>query len=133
MRLSDMKVKDLMVYPVYHVSLKDPLTKVVDKMIRSKISGVIVLDKDKPVGIVYATDLIKYIFAPEKAKEITVEEIVERQEEVLLNENMSLKDALKVMLSKNRRKLPVVNDKGEIVGVFSMVDVVKYFVDLIWR
>ncbi|MEN2998627.1 MAG: CBS domain-containing protein [Brevinematia bacterium] len=131
MELSKMKVKDLMVSPVYHVGLKDPLTKAVDKMIKTKTSGVIVMDKDKPVGIVYATDLVKYIFAPEKAKDITVEEVIEKQEEVVLQENMLIKDALKIMLSKNKRKLPVINDKGEIVGVFSMVDVVKYFVELL--
>ncbi|MFN4245036.1 MAG: CBS domain-containing protein [Brevinematia bacterium] len=131
MDLKNMKVKDFMVSPVYHVNLKDTLSKVVDKMIRSKISGVIVLDRDKPVGIVYATDLIKYIFVSEKAKDITVEEIIEKQEEIVLNENMPIKEALKLMLSKNRRKLPVVNDNGEIVGVFSIVDIVKYFVELI--
>lgn len=100
MEVSKMKVKDLMVSPVYHVGLKDPITKVVDKMIKSKISGVIVLDKEKPIGIIYATDLIKYIFAPEKAKDILVEEIIEKQEEVVLQEDMPLKDALKLMLSK---------------------------------
>lgn len=131
MDVSKMKVKDVMVSPVYSVSLKDPLTKVVDKMMKFKISGIIVLDKEKPIGIIYSTDLIKYIFAPEKAKDLTAEEIVEKQEEILLNENMPLKEALKVMLEKNRRKLPVINDKGEIVGVFSMVDIVKHFVELI--
>lgn len=131
MDLKKMKVKDLMVTPVYHVGLKDPLTKIVDKMIKSKISGVIVLDKDKPVGIIYATDLIKYIFAPEKAKEITAEDVIEKQEEITLDENMPLKDALKLMLAKNKRKLPVISSSGEIVGVFSIVDVIKYFVDLL--
>lgn len=131
MEISKMKVKDLMVSPVYHVGLKDPITKAVDKMIKSKISGVIVLDKEKPVGIIYATDLVKYIFAPEKAKDILVEEIIEKQEEIVLQEDMSLKDALKLMLSKNKRKLPVVNSQGEIVGVFSMVDAVKYLVELL--
>lgn len=126
-----MKVKDLMVSPVYHVGLKDSIARVVDKMIKSKISGVIVLDKEKPVGIIYATDLIKYIFAPEKAKDILVEEIIEKQEEVVLQEDMLLKDALKLMLSKNKRKLPVVNNQGEIVGVFSMVDAIKYLVELL--
>lgn len=131
MDISKVKVRDLMVTPVYQVGLKDPLTKVADKMIKTKTSGIIVLDKEKPVGIVYATDLVKYIFAPEKAKEVLVEEVVERQEEVTLNEDMSLKEALKIMLAKNRRKLPVVNSKGEIVGVFSMVDAVKYLVELL--
>jgi CBS domain-containing protein len=126
-----MKVKDVMVSPVYSVSLKDPLTKVVDKMIKFRISGIIVLEKEKPVGMIYSTDLIKYIFAPEKAKEITAEEIVEKQEEIVLKEDTPLKEALKIMIDKNRKKLPVVNQKGEIIGVFSLVDVVKYFIDLI--
>ncbi|MCX8029457.1 MAG: CBS domain-containing protein [Brevinematales bacterium] len=131
MDLSNARVKEFMVSPVYYVGLKDPLTKIVDKMIKSKISGVIVLDKDRPVGMIYATDLIKYIFAPDKAKDITAEEIVEKQEEIVLNEDMLLKDALRLMISKNKRKLPVVNKKGDIVGVFSMVDVVRYLSELL--
>lgn len=131
MDLSKIRVRDLMVTPVYHVGVKDTLAKVVDKMMKSKISGVIVLDKDKPVGMIYATDLVKYIFAQDKAKDVVVEDIIEKQEEIVLLEDMPIKDALKLMIAKNRRKLPVVNKNGEVVGVFSVVDVVKYLIELL--
>ena len=128
----ELKVKDFMVTPVYSVSPKDPLSKVVDKIIKQKISGIIVLDKDKPIGMIYATDLIKYIFAPEKAKNILAEDVIEKQQEdIVLQEDMSLKEALNIMLAKNKRKLPVVNSEGKIVGVFSMVDTIKYLVRLL--
>jgi len=127
----DLKVKDFMVTPVFSVGPKDPLSKVVEKMLKNKISGILVLDKDKPLGMIYSTDLVKYIFSPEKAKNILAEDVIEKQEEIVLPEDMPLKEALNIMISKNRRKLPVVNSNGQIIGVFSMVDTLKYFTKLI--
>ncbi len=131
MNLNEVKVKDLMAVPVISVSSNDLIQKVADKILKSKVSGVVVLDKEKPLGIIYSTDLVKYIFLPENSRNITAYEVVKKQENIVLEEDTPLKEALEIMLKKGKKKLPVVDKNGDILGVFSIVDAMKYILSIL--
>ncbi|HEU4853914.1 MAG TPA: CBS domain-containing protein [Nitrosospira sp.] len=78
-----------------------------------------------PVGIVTDRDLVVEIMATElDPGVITVGDIME-QELVTVKESVGIFEAIQYMRSKTVRRLPIVNEKSELVGILSLDDLLE--------
>lgn len=101
------------------------LVDVVSMFITNKIGSVIVVnDHNEVIGLVAPIDVLKAIHHhPEYLTTITVSEIMTRNLIVVTPEDDV--DRLMTIITENRiRHLPVI-DKGDLVGLVSIGDVVK--------
>lgn len=130
--LSSMKVKDLMIREVFTVQVNDPFAEIAKKMLMRSITGIIVVEGNKPVGVISALDIIKIALVSDASlkKEVTAKDLIAKKPLITLREEMGIIDALKLMINNKVRKLPVVNEEGELVGALSMFDVIKLITEV---
>ena len=123
-----MKVQDILAEKGTHViKVKETmlLVDVVSMFISNKVGSLVVVnDFDEVIGIVAPNDVIKAIHNhPEYISTVTVSEVMVRDIIVVTPEDAI--DGLMTIMTENRiRHLPVI-DKGELVGLVSIGDVVK--------
>ena len=110
-------VKDCMQSDVVYVSVPGTREDVLQLMAERQINGIPVVKKGTKslVGIVTRTDLLR------KADENQLAMLMVRDPETV-SPRADLKTALKLMIEKNFRRLPVV-DKDELVGLVSVPDI----------
>ncbi|MXS85910.1 CBS domain-containing protein [Nitrosomonas sp. HPC101] len=78
-----------------------------------------------PVGVITDRDLVVEVLATGLDKEaITVGDIM-AQELFAVKENTAIHDAINFMRRKTIRRLPIVNDTGELVGIITTDDVME--------
>ena len=100
------------------------------KLMRQHHVGDVVVVEERdgariPVGIVTDRDLVVEIMATElDPGVITVGDIME-QELVTVKESVGIFEAIQYMRSKTVRRLPIVNENSELVGILSLDDLLE--------
>lgn len=122
------KVKDLLKKKqqraVLSVASTDSVQTILEMMLANTIRSVVVLEKDRLIGIVSERDCaLKVLFRNRKASETTAAEIMTRDVFTVTGEE-TIDACMLMMSSKNIRHLPVCQD-GKVVGMVSVGDVVK--------
>ena len=94
------------------------------KLMKQKnVGSVVIIDDSKPVGILTDRDIAVRVVAEGKDPESTkVSEVMTENLETL-NENLGLFQALERMEEVGVRRFPIVNDRGELVGIITLDDV----------
>jgi CBS domain-containing protein len=82
-------------------------------------------DRSIPIGIVTDRDLVVEIMTQQlDPAAITVRDMM-ASDLVTVKENVGMYEAIKYMHVKGVRRLPVVDDSGELVGILSLDDLVE--------
>lgn len=89
-------------------------------MEKNRIGSVVVLKKNKIVGIVTKTDIVYKHVAKGKR---TLKEIMTKRP-IKISSNKTIEEAAKTMTENNIEKL-LVFDKGKVVGIISITDILK--------
>jgi CBS domain-containing protein len=92
-------------------------------MIERGIGSAVVLNDGKPTGIITDRDALRVIARGTDIDSMTVRDCVTRGLKTVTT-SLDLQEAAKVMRDKGFRHLVVVDDQGELYGVFSMRDLV---------
>jgi CBS domain-containing protein len=92
-------------------------------MIERGIGSAVVLKDGKPTGIITDRDALRVIARGSDLKSMTVRDCVSRGLKTV-TPSLDLAEAARVMRDKGFRHLVVVDDDGELHGVFSMRDLV---------
>lgn len=101
--------------------------EVVATMAKFDISSVIIVEDERPVGIVTHKDIVSKVVLPRlppdalKAREIMSSPVVK------INEDASIEEAAALMAKKRIKKLIVVSSVGvdKLVGIITSTDIVK--------
>jgi len=126
--LEKIKVENLMTRDVLTVEKDEETVFAFEKLMKNKISAMPVIDDDKLIGIVTATDLghnlilDKYQFGT-KVKDIMATKVA------CVSSKSTLKEAISAMFENAPgediiNQLPVVDD-GKLVGIISDGDIIK--------
>ena len=123
-QLAGLKVKDVMTKDVVTVQKEAPLTEAAHLMIGSKLSCLVVVDGQKPVGILTERDFIKKMsMEKETKKALHVADLMTKK--VITTEcGTSLMDAQKLMKSNNFRKL-IIAEKDALKGILTQTDLCR--------
>ena len=109
-----LSVRDIMVTDVAYVTVPGTREDVLELFKEKFVSGVPVVKDDKVVGVVTRQDLLR------KPNEEQVALLMTR-DPVVINPDMSLADAAKIIQSRGIRRLPVV-EEHKLVGLVTVAD-----------
>lgn len=143
-----MKIADVMHKSVFHVTKDAPL-KVVAQMIFSLgISGIPVIEGQKLVGIITEQDILANMYPSMQdivedyaharsfeSMEKNLLDLLDTPVESIMNRNVTtvspktpLMEAQSIMLLHEFSRLPVVNEKGELIGIISQGDIFRQLI-----
>jgi CBS domain-containing protein len=116
--------------PVIVVRSMDTVAHARNLMLKEKVSRLVVVEGERPVGTLTRRDIIRslrnYRMRKRDFESIIVSEVM-RSPVTTANEEDSITDAAKKMVSSNVKGLPVVDKKGELVGIVTKTDLTRYF------
>ena len=122
-------VRDIMNSPVVSASPNDTIHDIAKKMKNENIGSIIVMEKDKPVGIVTDWDIVSKALANDsKPSQIKSKEVME--ELYTIEGEESITEAARLLRKHNIKRLGVVY-KNRLVGIISSSDVIAVTPDLV--
>jgi CBS domain-containing protein len=116
-------VRDIMSKDVRVVRLDSSVKEVVATMNKFNIGSIIVVQGDRPVGVITERDILRRVVEPCLAPEILTARQVMTSPVVSIRETASLDEAAGLMAKKKVKKLPVMNEE-KLVGIVTFTDIV---------
>lgn len=132
----DTTVKEVMITDVKTVKPQDSLRKVLDLLSKHKITGTPVVHDKKVIGIITESDIIKIMdvrnildaqkdeIKLSELERITANEAMTRKV-ISINEKENITDASELMYEHHINRLPVMDDKNNLVGIVTKEDIIK--------
>ena len=119
-----LKVKrsgSVMIENPYQISHEKTIEEAIDLMNEKEVSGLLVIDSDsKLVGILTERDvLFESINSKKLVSELMTKDIISS------NENTTLDEARDILKNHRIEKLPLVNDKNQISGLYTTQDILN--------
>jgi len=105
--------------------------EVVAVMNKFDIGSIIVVQGDRPVGIITERDILRRIVEPCLAPETLTARQVMTSPVVTIDENASINEAAKLMVKKRIKRLLVTRNNNELVGIITFTDIVTKVPDLL--
>lgn len=118
-----MKIKDIMTTDIACVDTKSTAADAAKKMKDQNVGSVLVIDQQKLQGLVTDRAIaMKAVAAEKDPRKVPVTEIMTR-DIVGCSEEDDVFDALQAMGKNRIRRMPVVNEQSQLVGVVSLADI----------
>ena len=117
-------VKEAMTRDVRVVREDTSMQEVIATMIKFDISSVIVVQKERPVGLITHKDILSRVLELELLPASLTARNVMSTGLVTIGEEASLEEAARLMVKKRFKKLPVVRN-GKLVGIITSMDLVR--------
>ena len=139
-----MRIRDIMTYGVAKVGLDSNLSEIATLLIKNQVKSLPVVEDDRIKGIITGGDLLQRANMPLrldiqcqlpsdildgqircldddglKAKDIMTTPVL------VLNIKTDMNEALSLMSSKKVKRLPVVDDYGNLMGIVSRADILR--------
>ena len=124
---SDMslKVEDALVKEVMTIDENSTVKEAAEVMNKFEIGSLIAVRKGKAMGIITERDLLKRVVAEARdATKTKVKEIMSSPL-VVVEPNMDLEEAVRLMFQMKIKKLPVVDGK-RLVGLVTLTDIARF-------
>jgi CBS domain-containing protein len=122
-------VRDIMNSPVVSASPQDSVRDIAQKMKSEKIGSIIVMDKDKPVGLVTDYDIVTQGVAKDvKPSALKASDVM--QELRTIESQESITEAARLLRKHGIKRLGVIY-KDRLVGIISASDVIAVTPDLV--
>jgi IMP dehydrogenase len=124
-----MQVKSILKSRNKKIVSLDPDSSVEDAiqlMHKKKISAIMIMEKDKPVGIFTERDVVRSYIKKDgkKFRQIPLRDVMTKKL-IVAGGNDNLGDIMAIMVEKNIRHLPVLDD-GKVVNMLSIRDVIGF-------
>ena len=122
-------VRDIMNSPVISASLSDTVRDIAKKMKEEKIGSIVIMEKDKPVGIVTDWDIVSNgVVKDAKPSQIKAKDVMKDIRTIESEE--SITEAARLLRKHNIKRLGVIY-KNRLVGIISSSDVIAVTPDLV--
>lgn len=120
--ISFKKVDQIMNRNIISVRKQDALPKAISLMAKNRISCILVIEDNKPVGMITERDITKSI--AEDTISHHVNEIMTSPVPAT-NKDISLYDATRLMDENKVRSLTIIDHKGNAIGIITKSDIIK--------
>lgn len=124
LRFVSLKVKDVMVTNIITIEAGATARKAAELMNRHDIGCIIVVNKDKPIGIVTERDMLKRVVLQLRDPRRSRVSYIMSKPLMTTAPETDLRDAVNLMNERRIKKLPVVED-GHLLGLLSITDIVR--------
>jgi CBS domain-containing protein len=116
-------VRDVMSKNVRVVRPDTTVREVVATMNKFDIGSIIVVQGERPVGIITERDILRRLVEPCLAPETLTARQVMTSPVTTINETATIEEAAKLMAKKRVKKLPVMGN-AKLVGIVTFTDIV---------
>ncbi len=120
------QVSDLPPRPHATVDVGDPMWKVVDAMTAKSRGAVLVEEQGALVGIFTERDLVSRIDHDDALWSHVLVKDVMTPHPTVVRPYESVAEAMRLLLQGRRRHLPIVDDRGKVLGLLSIRDILTY-------
>jgi len=124
-------VRDVMTKNVRFVRPDSSAKEVDATMNKFDIGSVVVVQGDRPVGIITERDILRRIVEPCLAPETLTARHIMTSPVVTIDENASINEAAKLMAKKGIKRLLVTRNNDELVGIITFTDIVTKVPDML--
>jgi CBS domain-containing protein len=124
-----MLVQDIMCKPVITVDVDCSLLDAAKLMRKKDIGSLIVVENDKPQGIITESDFVKITIKGVDVKSTKVKDVMSKPL-ITCGPKMALLDLVTLMQRKRVRHIPVV-EKGKLVGIITSLDLAWYGIPVV--
>ncbi len=122
--LNRIKVEDIMVRNVIKAHPKMTILEAAKLMAAENVGALPVIDdQGKLIGMLSERDIVRRVVALEKDPTSTLVEEVMTPKPITVKPDYTLADALRIMAQLRVRHLPVVDDRGNLIGIISIRDI----------
>jgi CBS domain-containing protein len=115
-------VKDVMTRNIISISPKSSITEAAKIMSEKDIGGVLVIDENKPIGMLTERDIVRRVVAQGLNPLNTKVEEAMSTPLFFIDANAEVSEAARIMATENIRRLPVM-DNGKLVGILTTYDI----------
>jgi CBS domain-containing protein len=116
-------VRDVMSKDVRVVRPDTSVKEVVATMNKFDIGSIVVVQGDRPVGIITERDILRRLVEPCLAPETLTARQIMTSPVFTISETANIEETAKLMARKRVKKLPVINN-GKLVGMITYTDIV---------
>lgn len=115
--------------PVKTISPSSSIQELVNSLKTHQVGALVVSDDGKKIsGIVSERDVVRALSGNlDKLEAFQVKDLMTSQVHTC-NAETTVEELMKIMTERRIRHIPVVDDRGELVSIVSIGDVVKYYV-----
>ena len=129
MRKESMPVSSIMTLDVKTATQDETIQAVCKSMYENDIGSIVVVKRTiegiNPIGIITERDIVRQIgFTDLFVVQVPIRQIMSTPL-VTIGANSLVRDAIETMQVKNIRRLPVIDNKGKMVGIVTQKDVLK--------
>ncbi len=118
-----MQVKDAMNPKVVIATKEISIKEAARIMTKFKIGSLVILEKEKIVGVITESDIIRKIVATGLEPSTTLVEETMTKDVVTVDAEKDLEEACQMMVDHKIKRLPVL-DGGKLVGILTTTDVI---------
>ncbi len=133
-------VSRIMTPNVITINEKQTLREGSKFMYQHNIGGLIVLrdtshneaaEVDKPIGIITERDIARLVaFSSNLSTDTLISEVMSKPL-ITISQNSSIKEATDLMQQNNIRRLPILDNKGKLVGIITAKDILRLIMELL--
>jgi CBS domain-containing protein len=109
---------------IWSVRPDDSVYDAIKLMAERQVGALLVMEKEKLVGIVSERDYARKVILKGRASQETPVREIMSERVVYVRPEQSVEDSMALMTAKKIRHLPVMND-GQVIGIVSIGDLVK--------
>ncbi|TFG99163.1 CBS domain-containing protein [Candidatus Thorarchaeota archaeon] len=125
-----MFVKDIMAVNVVTMPPDATILDVSKAMSNMDIGSIIIVDKERPVGIITESDIVRRVTAEEKDPRTTSASEIMTSPIIHVEPGMGLTDAMRVMAKSNIRRVAVLKNNS-LAGIITSRDILRWSPELI--
>ncbi len=115
--------------PAAIVTIQSSVIDAVKRMGEKRVGAVAVLDKGELAGIFTERDvMMRVVLEGRTPKTTEMSEVMTKQVETV-REDMSYGEALRLMVERHFRHLPVISSNGQVLGILSVRNVLQHTVE----
>ena len=129
---SELKVSEIMIKDPLFITPDEKISATELLMLRKKIGGLPVVKDQKNyqlIGIITQRDIRLARFAMSLESSNTTVKDLMTSEPFIVKEDETLRNVLELMFEKNIKRLPVVNDNNQLIGLIVQNQILKKIFD----
>lgn len=119
-----LNVEEMMTRDVKVVREDTNMQEVIATMLKFDISSLVVVQKERPIGLITHKDILAKVLQPELVLATLTARNVMSTNLVTIGEDASLEEAARLMARKRVKKLLVVHD-NKLKGIITSMDIVR--------
>jgi CBS domain-containing protein len=120
-----MSIERFCIHQVVTIDPSATVSTAATRMATENVGALVVVDDRKPVGIVTDRDLVLRVLAKNRLAAETEVRTVMTPNPVCVNADAPLEGAISRMKVNRFRRLVVVNDQQEVVGIVALDDIIE--------